>query len=375
MNTESKAILALITLLVAGFLAFVFFSNGTDQDPNKPDGAPTTLIKTPEPKPDTNKPVAIIPPKIPTEEAKPIAVTPRQTSPGLSKPAEVKPVEPKPDTTKPAEPKPAVSTTKEIKPDEVKPVEPKPAAVKPTIANSSLEDLIQVTNPLPNDEIISPVVIEGKARGSWFFEASFPVMLADSSGKIIARGTAAAKSGWMTEDFVPFSAKLDFTPDYGNSGTVIIHNDNPSNLPQNTRELKIPVVFAQAGDMTVQAFFCNSSLDPDFKGEKTFAIRRVVPKRQAVAKAALEELLKGPTEEEKASGYFTCINPDVKIQKLLINSGVARVDFDKQIEFQVGGSARVSAIRSQITQTLRQFPTVEKVIISVDGRTQDILQP
>lgn len=380
MNTESKAILALITLFVAGFLAFVFFSNGTDQDPNKPGETPTSLVKTNEPKPDSKKPVEIIPAQLKPDEVKPVETIPAKTPQIPSKPAQ-----PKPDTTKPAETKPSVSISKEVKPDtskpaetkpaKPKPAEPKPAEVKPAITSSSLEDLIQVTSPLPNDEILSPLVIEGKARGFWFFEASFPVMLADSNGKIIAKGTAAAKADWMTEDFVPFSAKLDFKPDYGKSGTVIIHNDNPSNLPQNTRELKIPVVFTQAGDMTIQVFFCNSALDPGFKGEKTFAIRRVVPKRQAVARAALEELLKGLTEEEKASGYFTCINPDVKIQKLLIINGVARVDFDKQIEFQVGGSARVSAIRSQITQTLKQFPTVEKVIISVDGRTADILQP
>jgi len=35
----------------------------------------------------------------------------------------------------------------------------------------------------------------------------------------------------------------------------------------------------------------------------------------------------------------------------------------------------VTAIRAQITETLKQFPTVENVVISIDGRTEDILQP
>ena len=34
-----------------------------------------------------------------------------------------------------------------------------------------------------------------------------------------------------------------------------------------------------------------------------------------------------------------------------------------------------AAIRVQITETLEQFPTVDSVIISIDGRTEDILQP
>ena len=94
-----------------------------------------------------------------------------------------------------------------------------------------------------------------------------------------------------------------------------------------------------------------------------------------MARAALEQLLRGPTEAEKAQGFFTSINSGVKIQSLTIQAGTAYVDFDDQIEFQVGGSCRVSAIRAEITQTLKQFPTVSEVIISVNGRTEDILQP
>ncbi len=51
------------------------------------------------------------------------------------------------------------------------------------------------------------------------------------------------------------------------------------------------------------------------------------------------------------------------------------VDFDETLEKAVGGSCRVAAIRSQITKTLLQFPSFKKVIISINGRTEDILQP
>ncbi len=127
--------------------------------------------------------------------------------------------------------------------------------------------------------------------------------------------------------------------------------------------------------MTVKVFFNNSKLDPEFSCNKVFPVEREIPKTQAVAGAALEELLKGATDVDKEQGFFTSINPDVKIQSLSVENGVAKVDFDEQLEFQVGGSCRVSAIRAQITQTLKQFPTVNSVIISIDGRTEDILQP
>lgn len=126
----------------------------------------------------------------------------------------------------------------------------------------------------------------------------------------------------------------------------------------------------------VKAFFSNTKFDPGLMDcSKVYPITRDVPKTQAVARAALEELLKGPTEEEKSQGYLTSINKGAKIQSLRIDNGIAYADFDKQLEFQVGGSCRVQAIASQIRQTLLQFPTVREVIISIDGRTADILQP
>jgi spore germination protein GerM len=127
--------------------------------------------------------------------------------------------------------------------------------------------------------------------------------------------------------------------------------------------------------MAVKVFFNNEKSDPEFSCNKVFPVEREIPKTQAVGRTALEELLKGPTDAEKDSKYFTSINPGVKIQSLTIENGIAKVDFDGQLEFQVGGSCRVSAIRAQITETLKQFPTVNSVIISINGRTEDILQP
>ena len=128
--------------------------------------------------------------------------------------------------------------------------------------------------------------------------------------------------------------------------------------------------------MIVKVFFGNSIFDPEVLDcQKNFAVERTIPKTVAVARAALEELLAGPTDEEKAEGYFTSINPGVKVQSLIVAGGIANVDFDEQLEFQVGGSCRVAAIASQIIETLKQFSTVGDVVISINGRTEDILQP
>lgn len=239
----------------------------------------------------------------------------------------------------------------------------------------AVNENIIVDLPQKNEEVKSPLIIKGRAKGFWFFEASFPVKLADEQGNLIAQTIATAKSDWMTTDFVDFEATLDFSVPSANAGFLVLEKDNPSGLPENADQIKIPVKFNQTDAIIVKVFFNNEELDPEFSCNKVFPVERNVYKTEAIGRAALEELLKGPTDDEQNQGYFTSINPDVQIQSLNIKDDVATVDFNDQLEFQVGGSCRVAAIRSQITETLKQFPTVKKVIISINGRTEDILQP
>ncbi len=107
------------------------------------------------------------------------------------------------------------------------------------------DDLIRLAYPRPEDSISSPLEIKGEARGSWFFEGSFPIILTDWDGKIIAETTAQAQGDWMTEDYVPFTATLNFTPDtqVSNRGSLILKNDNPSGLPANDKALEITIFF------------------------------------------------------------------------------------------------------------------------------------
>ncbi len=127
---------------------------------------------------------------------------------------------------------------------------------------------------------------------------------------------------------------------------------------------------------SVKLYFANTVLDPGMSDcGRMYAAERTIEPTDQPERKALELLLKGPTDEEKARGYLTTINSGVEINSFEIVDGVAKVDFDKSIEEAVGGSCRVTAIRAEITETLKQFENVKDVVISVEGRTEDILQP
>lgn len=238
---------------------------------------------------------------------------------------------------------------------------------------------IRIDSPRPHMTIKSPVVITGEAVGGWYFEASFPVKIVDAEGTTIAEGPAQAQGEWMTPDFVPFEATFSFATPKSKTGTLILHNDNPSGLPENDAELRVPIRFDESAEtMAVKVYFSNSNgSDPMLDCSAVEEITRYVPESEGVARAALMELLGGPTSQEKNRGYITSIpeNVLIKIQDLRIENGTAYVDFSGELEAGVAGSCRVENIRAQIENTLKQFPTVTKVVISINGRAEDILQP
>ncbi|MBP6858236.1 MAG: hypothetical protein KBC33_00175 [Candidatus Pacebacteria bacterium] len=107
---------------------------------------------------------------------------------------------------------------------------------------------IRVISVVPGGDIVSPLRITGEARGPWYFEASFPVLLTDGDGLIIAEGYGQAQGEWMTTEFVPFVATLEFTipanaDAFGRRGTLIFKNDNPSGDPARDMAVEIPVLF------------------------------------------------------------------------------------------------------------------------------------
>jgi spore germination protein GerM len=87
------------------------------------------------------------------------------------------------------------------------------------------------------------------------------------------------------------------------------------------------------------------------------------------------ELLDGPSSEETDSGIFSMINPGTVMNELTLEEKTITIDFNQKLQENVAGSATVIAIRNQIEKTLMQFDYIEKVVISINGESEKILQP
>lgn len=105
------------------------------------------------------------------------------------------------------------------------------------------ETLIVATSPARDSLVKSPLKIEGRARGNWYFEASFPARLFDANGTQLAVVAVQAKGDWMTTEFVDFSGTLVFANPTTETGTLVLEKDNPSGLPEFDKSISIPVRF------------------------------------------------------------------------------------------------------------------------------------
>ncbi len=125
---------------------------------------------------------------------------------------------------------------------------PEPSvAEEPTVSPADMISVDGLDEPgvvFGYDTTQATITLFGRARGTMFFEASFPVVVTDDIGTIVAQGIATANGDWMTEDFVPFTAVLTKIDDPTTpEGKVTFSKDNPSGLPEHDWSVSFDVTF------------------------------------------------------------------------------------------------------------------------------------
>jgi len=101
------------------------------------------------------------------------------------------------------------------------------------------------------------------------------------------------------------------------------------------------------------------------------AVHRRVPATKAVAAAAMEALVAGPTPEEKALGLYGAIPEGTLFLGVTIDNGIATVDLSREYE-SGGGSLSMAQRLAVVTYTLTQFPTVDGVLFKLDGKPVEV---
>lgn len=228
----------------------------------------------------------------------------------------------------------------------------------PGTSTTSTNSLVRVTSPLPNTAVKSPLVITGEARGNWYFEASFPVKILDANGEVLGVHYATAQGEWMTTEFVPFVSTLVFATSTTPTGTLVLEKDNPSGLPENANEIRIPVTFSNVNSQTrtIKLYFYDQNRDKDAQGnilcssQGLVPAERVIPFTTTPIQDAVKELLKS---DQAFSG--------VTLSGANLSNSVLTLTFSDPQNKTSGGSCKVSILRAQIEATAKQFGGVNSV--------------
>lgn len=151
----------------------------------------------------------------------------------------------------------------------------------------------------------------------------------------------------------PPSVEPTYTPDPSFAAT------EPNAVPDAV-EPDAPVAAAQ---VPVSAYFLDA--------EKVAPSARTVA-GPAVAKAAMSELLQGPSDTERAQGLSSAVPAGTKLNGVSIASGTATVDLSEEFT-SGGGTLSMSARVAQVVFTLTQFRSVQRVTFRIDGKPLSVL--
>jgi spore germination protein GerM len=185
---------------------------------------------------------------------------------------------------------------------------------------------------------------------TWLVRATLPVMIA----MVAACGAAAS------------------TPPVPTPSASETPAQNPSATPIASAT---PTVQPTPGRIALKAYFLLFTGSDESPGQLV-PVNREVDRTAAVARAAVERLLAGPTEDERAHDLRlgtigTSIPKGTRLLGIDIGGGIATVDLSGEFASgDIRGDDRESwALRlAQVTYTLTQFPTIDGVRFRLDGK-------
>lgn len=202
--------------------------------------------------------------------------------------------------------------------------------------------------------IVFVAVVIAIARGSNSGGGEVPA--AGSTPTTTATSTAPAGSTAVAIPTTPPATTQ--TPDPG-SGTPVATLTPGGTTPLPTSATTISGTPGTVQTTPLSIYF--------LRGEDVGPVLRQVPATQAVARAAIEQLLAGPSASDANSGLTSSIPAGTRLLSIAISDGVATVDLSGEFD-SGGGTLSMRARLAQVVYTLTQFPTVDSVVFRLDGQ-------
>jgi hypothetical protein len=201
-------------------------------------------------------------------------------------------------------------------------------------------------------EIANPIVVSGRART---FENAVSLRVRDARGRVLAESFTTS-TGEMGQHN-PYRGSLWLPRDPGGRVTVealeySAKDGSEQSLVSESRAFDVPLI-----DVRLHL--------PDANCTRVAPVTRRIPKSIAMARLLVEALIAEP------HGPFP---RGSRVESVNLRDGVLTVDFNERLQ-NVGGACAAQMIRQSVTATLKELPSVQKVVITAGGSEKLALQP
>ena len=134
-------------------------------------------------------------------------------------------------------------------------------------------------------------------------------------------------------------------------------------IPGPAADCRTSPLAARAGQQRLRVFFTC--------GDVERPVERDVAPTRAVLRAALEQLLAGPTPAERAAGFTSFFGQETAgaLNSVVVADGIARIDFDdfSRAIPNASSSAGSAQLLAQLRATIFQYPSIRAAEITFGG--------
>lgn len=216
------------------------------------------------------------------------------------------------------------------------------------------------------NQVESPVTVSGRSRA---FEGTVQVEVRQAgmeAGESLGTGFVTGGAG---PDFGHFAGEVAFRPATTDRGALVLYTESAADgsVLEATVVIVTFAAVSDPGTTDVTVFLT--------RGEEIVPVVRTVPRTTGVLRAALEQLLAGPTAQDRSAGLTSMFSEatagmlgDVTIG----TDGTAVVDFAdlRPVLPDASTSTGSDILLGQLDATVFQFPTVTAVDYRINGSCQ-----
>jgi len=196
-------------------------------------------------------------------------------------------------------------------------------------------------------------------RKSLALTALLAVLVSACGGvDVVGPVTTATSDGTTTTQAIPDTTTTSQHTTDSTTTTTTSVTDTSTTIPAEQTSLVV-YFLAPGGETGVRP------------GPFLVPVHRTVPKTQAVARAALNELLAGPTAVEQNAELSSAVPSETLLLDVAISDGLATVDLSGAFD-SGGGTFSQMARLAQVVYTVTQFSTVDRVEFRLDGQTVEV---